>query len=133
MAVSAPHISVPRNLIGVIFFAITAARRIISGLPVHSDEMDKAVHPANSLWMAVGALYIGVPSLALIWIRSDWDNGLLAVIWLLVLVWAADSGAYAAGRLLGGPKMAPKTSPNKTWAGLAGCVVSAAIAGGGIA
>lgn len=120
-------------LIGVVFFTITAVRRLISGLPHHSEEMNQAVHPRNSLWMAAGAIYIGVPSMALIWIRNDWDNGLLAVIWLLFLVWAADSGAYAAGRIFGGPKMAPKISPNKTWAGLAGCVVSAALAGGAVA
>ncbi len=83
----------------------------------------------QSMWMAAGALYIGIPSLALIWIRSDGDNGLLAVIWLLILVWAADSGAYAAGRLIGGPKLAPSISPNKTWAGFVGCGVSAALAG----
>jgi phosphatidate cytidylyltransferase len=119
--------------VGVVFIAVTAARRLFSGLPLHSDEMNQAVHPQNSLWMAFGALYIGIPSLAFIWIRNDWENGLVAVVWLLVLVWAADSGAYAAGRLIGGPKMAPKISPNKTWAGLAGCVVSAAVAGGIVA
>ncbi len=118
------------GLLGVVFFAITAVRRLLIGAPLHSQEMDQAVHPSNSLWMATGALYIGVPSLALIWIRNDWESGLVAVIWLFVLVWAADSGAYAAGRLIGGAKLAPKISPNKTWAGLGGCVISAAVAGG---
>ncbi len=121
------------GVIGVFFFAMTEIRRLMSGLPLHSEEMDKAVHPVNNLWMGAGAVYIGIPSLSLIWIRNDWDNGFTAVIWLLVLVWAADSGAYAAGRLIGGPKLAPKISPNKTWAGLGGCIVSAAFAGGIVA
>jgi phosphatidate cytidylyltransferase len=76
---------------------------------------------------------MGGACISLIWIRNDWNNGLLAVIWILVLVWASDSGAYAAGRLIGGPKMAPTISPNKTWAGLVGCVISAGIVGAVVA
>lgn len=87
----------------------------------------------RSLWMSFGTLYIGLPTLALIWLRGDGDDGRNTIYWLFVLVWAADSGAYAAGRLIGGPKLAPAVSPNKTWAGLAGCVVSAALVGVGVA
>jgi phosphatidate cytidylyltransferase len=72
---------------------------------------------------------MGGACICLIWIRNEWDNGLLAVMWILVLVWASDCGAYVVGRLIGGPKLAPKISPNKTWAGLAGCIVSASIVG----
>jgi phosphatidate cytidylyltransferase len=121
------------GLVGALLVGINEARRLTVKLPVHSNQMDQAVNPKRTMWMVVGGIYIGFPSLALIWIRSDWENGLLAVFWLLVLVWAADSGAYAAGRMIGGAKMAPKISPNKTWAGLGGCVVAAAIAGGVIA
>lgn len=121
------------GLVGALLFGISEARRLTVNLPIHSQQMDQVVKPKRTLWMVVGGIYIGFPSLALIWIRSDWENGLLAVFWLLVLVWAADSGAYAAGRLIGGPKMAPKISPNKTWAGLGGCVIAAALAGGVIA
>ncbi len=88
-----------------------------------------AVVGGQRAWMALGAFYVGIPSIALVWVRGDAESGLLAVVWLLILVWAADSGAYAAGRLIGGPKMAPSISPNKTWAGLAGCGVGAAVAG----
>ena len=49
-----------------------------------------------------------------------------AIFWLLGAVWATDIGAYVTGRLLGGPKLAPRISPNKTWAGLLGGVVCAA-------
>jgi len=134
------HALLALGLTGVLLIAISEFMRLTVKLPIHSEEMsfhseqmDQAVRAKAALWMASGALYIGIPCVSLIWIRSDWDNGMLAVIWLLVLVWSADSGAYAAGRLIGGPKMAPRISPNKTWAGLAGCVVAAAVAGVGVA
>lgn len=117
------------GLAGVLLVAITEARRLTVKLPVHSKEMGQVIHPRRAIWMAVGVFYIGIPCLSLIWIRNDWDNGMITVFWLLVLVWAADSGAYVAGRLIGGRKMAPTISPNKTWAGLGGCVVAAAMAG----
>jgi len=87
----------------------------------------------RSLWMSFGTLYIGLPTLALIWLRGDDIDGRNTIYWLFVLVWAADTGAYVAGRLIGGAKLAPAVSPNKTWAGLAGCVVSAALVGVGVA
>ena len=74
----------------------------------------------QSYWMTFGVLYIGLPTLALIWIRGDGDSGRYTVFWLF---------AYVAGRLIGGPKLMPRVSPNKTWAGLVGCVSSAALVG----
>ncbi len=80
-------------------------------------------------WLAGGFLYIGMPSLALLWLRADGDVGRHTVFWLMALVWAADSGAYAFGRLIGGPKLAPRISPKKTWAGFGGGIICAAAAG----
>lgn len=88
--------------------------------------------PTNRrLWVATGALYIGLPLLAVVWLRSDEALGRQTVIWILAVVWAADIGAYAAGRAIGGPKLAPSISPNKTWAGLLGAVTAAGAAGAG--
>ena len=77
-------------------------------------------------WMALGAVYILLPQLALIAIR---EQGRMLLLWTLFLVWATDSGAYFAGRLIGGPKLAPRLSPKKTWAGLAGGMAMAAAVG----
>jgi phosphatidate cytidylyltransferase len=86
---------------------------------------------SRSGWLAMGALYIGLPVIALTWLRQD--AGLITLMWLLAIVWATDIGAYVAGRSIGGPKLAPRISPNKTWAGLIGGVAAAVIAGGLVA
>ncbi len=81
------------------------------------------------LWLAAGAVYIAVPCIAIIWLRSDAAVGRQAVLWLFAVVWATDIGAYFAGRGIGGPKLAPRISPGKTWAGLLGGMVCAALVG----
>lgn len=78
--------------------------------------------------LAAGVLYCGLPALALIFLRRQPD-GLLLAAWAMALVWACDIGAYFAGRSIGGPKLAPAISPNKTWAGLFGGVVAAGLFG----
>ena len=74
-----------------------------------------------------GVVYVGVPALALVFLRQQ-DHGFLLCFWAMSLVWACDSGAYFAGRAIGGPKLAPAISPNKTWAGLAGGIAGSAAA-----
>jgi len=81
------------------------------------------------LWLAAAGPYLGLPGMALLWLR-DLPDGLDVVIWLLLVVWAVDIFAYVAGRSIGGPKLWPSVSPNKTWAGLIGGVAAAALAGG---
>jgi phosphatidate cytidylyltransferase len=84
---------------------------------------------AVSLWFGLGILYVLVPCVAIISLRADPVVGLQQILWIVALVIFADTGAYMAGRSIGGPKLAPRISPNKTWAGLGGAVVSAAIMG----
>lgn len=84
----------------------------------------------NSVFSALGVFYAGIPAVALIWLRSDAFYGLKAVIFLLLVVVAADTGAYMAGRLIGGPKLWPSVSPKKTWSGLIGALAAGAIVGG---
>ena len=78
---------------------------------------------------ALGALYAGLPAVALVWLRGADMLGLLAVLFLLLAVWATDTGAYFAGRQFGGPKLMPRVSPNKTWSGLIGGVAAAGVVG----
>lgn len=85
------------------------------------------------IWLAAGVLAVGLPCVAFVWLRAVPDDGRVAVFWLLGVVWATDIGAYAAGRTVGGPRLAPRISPNKTWAGLLGGMLAAALVGGGSA
>lgn len=63
------------------------------------------------------------------WLRLEMVGGRPAVFWLVAVIAATDIGAYFIGRAIGGPKLAPKISPNKTWAGLLGGVLFAALTG----
>ena len=74
--------------------------------------------------LGIGILYAGLPALAILYLRET-DNGMLRVFWALALVWATDIGAYFSGRAIGGPKLWPKYSPKKTWAGLIGGCLAA--------
>jgi len=80
------------------------------------------------LWNGVGALYVGVPALSLTDLRVNAAHGIAAVLLVFFTVWIADTGALAAGRFIGGPRLVPRLSPNKTWAGLlAGTLLPVAI------
>lgn len=74
--------------------------------------------------------YVGGGCLALDWIRNRaGPDAPWLFLFLLLAIWATDIGAYAAGRAIGGPKLAPRISPKKTWAGLLGGMAAAALVG----
>ena len=83
---------------------------------------------AAAAWTGVGVVLVGLPAIALVWLRSLPDIGLSALLWLLIVVWTTDSAAYVVGRRVGGARLAPSISPGKTWAGLGGGVIGASLA-----
>ena len=81
---------------------------------------------------AKGALMVAGPIFLLgaiggLWFIRD-RLGVTAALWVFGMVWAADIGAYFAGRAFGGARLAPRISPSKTWSGLVGAMVAALIA-----
>lgn len=91
-----------------------------------------AVFRAGPLWQAAGPLYLGVPAMALFALRAGPDHGLWLVLILFLAVWASDTGALVSGKAIGGPKLAPTWSPNKTWAGLIGGIILASVTVGAV-
>jgi phosphatidate cytidylyltransferase len=81
------------------------------------------------LWSGAAVLWIALPCAAILWLDRG-AGGRERIIYLFAVVWASDIGAYAFGRLIGGPKLAPALSPNKTWAGAIGGLGSAMAIGG---
>lgn len=81
---------------------------------------DFLIHLLGSFYIS-GALYF------LIYLSHEGLH--LFFMWLMVIIWSSDTGAYFAGRFLQGPKLAPTISPNKTWAGFWGGIIAAMIGG----
>ena len=77
-------------------------------------------------WLAFGALYIAGAAIAMIDVRTDYGAWGVAMLYILPII-AVDVGAYFTGRAVGGPKIAPKLSPSKTWSGLAGGAIGASL------
>ena len=76
---------------------------------------------------AAGVLYVGLPAVAMVWLRENDPHGFAAVIFLFLVVWTTDTMAFAVGRAVGGPKLWPSISPNKTWSGFLGGIASSAV------
>jgi phosphatidate cytidylyltransferase len=85
---------------------------------------------ANPFWQVAGTVYIGIPALLLMALRASAHHAVWVLIGLFLVVWATDTGALIMGNLVGGPKLTPTLSPNKTWSGALGGVLAASVAAG---
>ncbi|MDX2113290.1 MAG: phosphatidate cytidylyltransferase [Alphaproteobacteria bacterium] len=106
---------------------------VLAGL-LMKKEWDALTAGESRAWQLAGYGYVALPCASLVWLRnaefaSDLNGGAHVVLYLLFVVWATDIGAYFAGKRIGGPKLAPALSPNKTWAGLLGGMAAAAAVG----
>jgi phosphatidate cytidylyltransferase len=82
-------------------------------------------------WAAAGFCYAAAAEIASVLVRLDVVSGFAALILVLLVVWVTDIGGYFAGRGIGGPKLWPRVSPKKTWAGaIGGFVAGLAVAAG---
>lgn len=79
-----------------------------------------SIAPDRRNWVAAGFLYAAAAEVASVLVRLDPVKGFAALMFVLLIVWVTDTGGYFAGRGIGGPKLWPKVSPKKTWAGAAG-------------
>jgi phosphatidate cytidylyltransferase len=83
----------------------------------------------HRIWRAIGVAYAGVVLLAPVLLRHDRVFGLTAILFLFAVVWSTDILGYFVGRAIGGPRLAPPVSPNKTWSGACGGALGAVVAG----
>ncbi len=105
-------------VVGPTAAAVAAAA---GALVVAGADRGRLRQRATGLAGAAVILFLVVATLAL---RGDDAAGRATIFWLFALVWASDTGAYVAGRALGGPRLAPRISPAKTWAGALGGVAA---------
>ncbi len=111
---------------------LLVVRQIAPALPVVAIGALAAVLVARGrgqspVWQALGVVYLGLPAIALVSLRSFPERGWQLIAGLFLIVWATDTGALIFGKLIGGPRMAPVLSPSKTWAGTVGGSVTAAL------
>ncbi|MBM08613.1 MAG: phosphatidate cytidylyltransferase [Magnetovibrio sp.] len=83
----------------------------------------------NAFWTITGSIYMALAVICVIKLRASGNHGIITIYWLFGLVWFADIFAYFVGRKVGGPKIAPTLSPQKTWAGFLGALIGASIMG----
>jgi phosphatidate cytidylyltransferase len=91
-------------------------------------EWTRLVRGRGALWYIGGFFYSLLPALSLLWIRER--AGIDLLLWVFIVTWSTDIGAYFTGRSFGRRRLAPTISPGKTIEGLFGGIAAATILGG---
>lgn len=113
-------------ILGGYYFAVLAA----AAATLMFYEWTRITRGWGLGWRVGGFFYALVPALALLWIRDrSGEDGLALLLWVFIVTWATDIGAYFAGRAFGTRKLAPSISPGKTVEGLWGGIAAAAAIG----
>ncbi len=89
-------------------------------------------HESRMPWAISGMAYVGIPMVALVWMRNA-EGSSLVLLWMFLVIWASDSAAFVVGRIIGGPLLYPSISPAKTWAGAIGGFMASVATGVGTA
>ena len=112
-------------VLGGYYFAILVA----SAATAMFYEWMRIVRGWGTAWGIGGFVYALLPALALLWIRDRADNGIALLLWVFLITWATDIGAFFVGRAMGRRRLAPAISPGKTIEGLWGGVAAATLFG----
>ena len=123
-AVAAVAILVTLGHPGFALIALVCAGGLISLASLASRKL---------VWSLTGLACAALPAWALVWLRSDSDLGVAALLYLFAVAWTTDTASYVAGTLMGGPKLAPSISPHKTWSGLIVGILAPALIGSAFA
>ncbi len=107
---------------------LLAAGMALEWITMSRNFRKRGVAPRGLILIA-GLCYLIPATLALIWMRDDAVVGRGNVMFVVLVVWASDIGAYLVGRLIGGPRLAPLISPGKTWSGAVGGLIGACLVG----